>query len=185
MLVGVVAIALVLALIWALGGFERRTDLRIPTEPGAVIRTGPYEFTFTKATAQRINRFGNEVVVDVRVIGTGRTTGDASIAPSTLNPMFVARDETSREVQEAQGQRFGSGSGFDQGDTFTPGLPPVPYTVTFEFSETYRPGSSLVFAVSELEYTDTTLLGTGEKSWNNGDRNFVLTLPVTQLPDDL
>ena len=38
--------------------------------------------------------------------------------------------------------------------------------------------------MSELEFTDDSLLGTGEKTWNNGDRNFVLILPVTELPDE-
>ncbi len=183
-LIGVVVLALMLALIWALGGFKARTDLRIPAEPGQLIATGPYEFTFTRATAQRIKRFGTDVVVAVRVIGTGRTTGDEAITPSTLNPMFIARDEATREFQEADGQRFGPGGGFDYGDSFTPGLPPVEFTVTFEFSENYRPGRTIVFAVSELEYTDTSLLGTGEKVWNNADRTFVMQLPVTQLPDD-
>ena len=183
-LIGLLVLALVLALIWALGGFGARTDQRIPAEPGQLIVTGPYEFSFTRATAQRINRFGSEVVVEVRAIGTGRTTGDEAISPSTLNPMFIARDDVTRELQEADGQRFGPGGGFDSGDTFTPGLPPVEFTVTFEFSENYRPGSTIVFAVSELEYTDTSLLGTGEKVWNNADRTYVLQLPVTKLPDD-
>lgn len=162
-----------------------RKDLRIPTAPGQVIVTGPYEFTFTKATAQRVERFGSEVIVDVRVIGMGRTTGDAAIAPSTLNPMFVARDEASLEIQEANGQRFGPGGSLENGDTFTPGLPPVEFTATFEFSEKYRPGKTLVFAVAQLEFTDRSLLGTGEKTWNNGDRFFFVNLPLTTLPDDL
>ena len=56
--------------------------------------------------------------------------------------------------------------------------------MVFEFSGKYRPGATLRFGVSELEFTDDSLLGTGEKTWNNGDRNFVLILPVTELPDE-
>jgi hypothetical protein len=180
----VLALALVLGLVWAAGGFEERTDLRIDTRPGQLIATGPYEFSFTRATAQRMNRFGSEWVVQVLVHGTGRTTGDEAITPSTLNPMFAAADERSREAHDMEGQRFGSGATYGStGSSFTPGLAPVDYTVTFEFSDTYRPGAELTFAVFELEYTDTSLLGTGEKTWNNADRRYVLRLPVTRLPD--
>ena len=185
MLIGLVAVAVVFALLWVTGGFRKRTDLRIDVAAGQLISTGPYEFTFTKATAQRVNRFGSEVVVQVFAIGTGRTTGTTSISPSTLSPMFVAVDEATREIKENDGQRFGPGGTFGHGNAFTPGLAPVEFTVTFEFSDNYRPGPELTFAVADLEFSDTTLLGTGEKSWNNADRQYVMTLPVTRLPDDL
>lgn len=184
-LTGFVVVALVLTVIWAAGGFAGRKDLRITTEPGQLIATGPYEFAFTRATAQRVERFGSEVIVDVRLIGTGRTTGDRAIAPSSLSPMFVARDEATREIQEAESQQIGPGAGLENGSTFTPGLPPVEFTVEFEFPASFRPGKTLVFAIAELEFGDRSLLRTGEKSWNNGDRYFFVTLPLEQLPNEV
>lgn len=185
MLLGLVVAAAVLALVWALGGFGVRSDLRVPTAAKQVISTGPYEFTFDRVTAQRVSRFDDEVYVEVKVLGTGRTTGDQAVAPTSLDAMFAAKDDASGEIHEPTGQRFGPDAAIVDGSHFTPGLPPVDYQVVFEFSEGFRPGKVLRVAVSELEFTDTSLLGTGEKTWNPGDRNFVLLLPVTTLPDRL
>lgn len=184
LLLGVGVLALVLTLLWVLGGFQDRTDLRIVSRAGALVATGPYEFAFTRATAQRVNRFGDEYVVQVFVYGTGRTTGDSAESPSTLSPMFWAYDQQSREIHAMEGQRFGPGATFGHGSSFTPGLPPQDYVVTFEFTDAYRPGSSITFAVAELEFSDTSLLGTGEKTWNNADQRYVMQLPLTRLPDE-
>ena len=183
MLLGVGVLTVVLTLIWALGGFRDRTDLRIASLAGAPIATGPYEFAFTRATAQRVKRFGDEFTVQVFVYGTGRTTGDTAESPGTLSPMFWAYDQQSRELHAMEGQRFGPGATFGHGSSFTPGLPPQDYVVTFEFTDAYRPGPSITFAVAELEFSDTSLLGTGEQTWNNADRRYVMQLPVTRLAD--
>ena len=177
------ALALVAALIWGLGGFADRTDLRLDARPGQVISTGPYEFAFTEATAQRMNRFGSEYIVQVLVKGTGRTTGHEAITPETLNPMFAAALAPGGEVRENVGQRFGPGATYGHGTSFTPGLPPVEFSVVFELGGDASPATTLTFAVAELEYSDTTLLGTGEQNWNNADARYVMSLPLTRLPD--
>lgn len=184
MLLGTLAVVLAVVVIWAAGGFATRTDLRIPTAAGHVITTGPYEFTFSTATAQRKTRNSGKTEVEVTVVGTGRTTAEKAAAPSYTNSMFVAKDDAGGEIQEATSQRFGSEANTDNGSNFTPGLPPIEYRVVFEFSGKYQPGATLRFAVSELEFSDASLLGTGEKLWNNGERNFVLLLPITRLPDE-
>jgi hypothetical protein len=179
----VVVAAMVLA-VWVLGGFDRRTDLLVPTAPGTTVLTGPYAFTFTKATAQRRKSYSGTSATEwhVVVVGTGRTTGDESITPSTLNPMFLSRDPGTDELQPMSGQQFGDGDSYSDGSSFTPGLAPVSYRVEFTYSERYRPGPTLRFAVFQLEYSDNTIVGTGEKTWNNTSHGYVFTLPVTVVP---
>ena len=58
--------------------------------------------------------------MEVKVVGTGRTTGEEAVAPSYLNSMFVAKDDVSGEIQEASSQRFGNEAYVDNGSYFTP-----------------------------------------------------------------
>ena len=126
--------------IWAFGGFQRRTDLFTTTPPGTSFTTGPYEFRFTEATAQRKNDFGRAPYWEVVVIGEGRTTGKESISPDTMggSGMFASKDDASQEVEHPQSARMGEGRGFDR-YRFTPGLPLIPYSIVFGYKDAYRP----------------------------------------------
>ncbi|SDT42657.1 hypothetical protein SAMN04488543_4324 [Friedmanniella luteola] len=182
---GLVAAALagLLVLTWALGGFERRTDLLRATPVGTLVSTGPYELRFTGATAQQRTTYDDRVVWRVTAVGEGRTTGDVTIAPdhSGDDGMFVAKDVASGEVRTPETQSFRPG-GFVSSEAFTPGLPLQPFRVEFEFPRTYQPGDTLSFVVFDLEFRDSSLLGDQEPQWRNADAGSRFELPVEVLP---
>jgi hypothetical protein len=177
------ALALVVVAIWGFGGFKRRTDLLIVTPPGTVVSTGPYELAFTEATAQRkVDSTTNEVSWTVEAVGTGRTTGDISLAPEAYDDgMFASKDPASGETQESSGFTMGA-SGKTDRRAFTPGVPPIPYTVSFNYSGRYVPGPTLRFLVNTLTFSDTSLLRDGKKSWHNALYAYETFLPVRVLP---
>lgn len=181
---GLVAGALValVTLTWALGGFERRTDL-IRTRPvGSLVSTGPYELRFGNATAQQRTTYDDRVVWRVTAVGEGRTTGDVTIAPDYLGDdgMFVAKDAASGVVSTPESQSFRTG-GFVNGAAFTPGLPLQPFRVQFEFPRTYQPGATVSFVVFDLEFRDSSLLGDQDPQWRNADEASRFELPVDVL----
>lgn len=182
LLVVVVALALVVALVWGLGGFRRRTDVLVDTAVGTTITTGPYELRFTEVTAQQRTDYKDEVSWRVSVVGEGRTTGDEALAPdfSGDDGMFVAKDRASGEYHTADNQLVGAEA--EIGGVFTPGLPSKPFTVVFEFSRDYRPGPDLLFVVYQLELRDSSLLGNQEEQWRNANRAHRFTMPVRVLP---
>jgi len=180
----VLGVVAVLVAVWALGGFERRTDLLQVTAPGTMITTGPYEFTFTQVTAQRKKDFDDAVYWQLSAVGTGRTTGDITIAPSYDDTgTFVSKDTRSGETAVPSGVRYGAGESFTDGSQFTPGLPPIPIRVEFKYQETYVPDDVLRFVVFELEFTDNSLFGGQDKTWNKTNHGFDYHLPVRVLPD--
>lgn len=182
----VLAVAVVIGGIWALGGFKPRTDERTVVQPGQLVKSGPYELAFTDATVQKIKDYDDSIKWTLIVKGTGRTTGDKSISPMTGgNGMFVAKDPLTVETPESDSATIGTGNGLESASDFTPGLAPVPYQVEFTFSERYEPSKDVQFGVSEVEYTNPLVLDNDEKTWNNGRDIFVYRLPLTVLPPDL
>lgn len=178
-----VALALVAALVWGLGGFRRRTDVLEDTAPGTLVTAGPYELRFSEVTAQQRTDFRGGVTWRVTVTGEGRTTGDVTIAPTYFGDhgMFVAKDEASGDVQVPKSQSFRT-SGSLSGAAFTPGLPLQPYRLDFDFPHSYRPGPTLVFVAYRLEFRDSSLLGDQEPQWRNADTAYRFRLPVRVLP---
>lgn len=169
LLVGVVAL---------LGGFRQRTDLLTPVVTGSVVATGPYEVTIATATVQHRTSSAEWVVV---ASGTARTTGATSIDPPSGDSGFVfARAATGGEVQPSSSITLGDTGGFRGRDTLTPGLPPVPWSLTFRF--TAAPGDALFLAVFDQEYTTPYILS-DEQGWRSTRRASTMTLPLERLPD--
>jgi hypothetical protein len=181
----VVGLAALVTLIWGLGGFERRTDLLRSTVPGTLITVGPYELTFDEATAQRRERFDDTFYWQLTVVGSGRTTGDESLAPRIGETgTFVSKDTRSGETQVPSGIRYGVAASFTDGARFTPGLPPVPVRVEFEYDDVYLPDATLRFVVFQLEFEDNSLIGGQDKTWNKTNHGFDHLLPVRVLPPE-
>lgn len=182
--VPVVVLALLVTLVWSVGGFEMRRNAVHLQDPGTIVESGPFEFIFTEATAQPAYE---EDGWKVTVIGTGRVTGDTAERPPTGDDgPFVARDPKSREVQVPLTPEVGEPPTPEdraEGTYFTPGLPMVPIKLEMEFSEAYEPTAKLTLVVLQQEFTDNTLTGTGEKSWNNANSGTIMDLPVTVLPE--
>jgi hypothetical protein len=183
----VVAVALVVGLVWAAGGFEYRDDLEMRVDPGVTFATGPYVFTFAAATIQRTKNYKDEQIWTLVVAGTGQTTAEESMSPD-YDDLFVAKDIPSGAYREAEGQQFGAeeSRGTSGGAHFTPGLAKIPYRVTFEFPVSdFDPGTSILFVTWELEWRDTSLLQVGDLRWAPTNHYYRLELPLRRLADDL
>lgn len=183
----ILAVVLVLALVWGLGGFEKRKDVLIDKAPGDLLVSMPFEFTFTKATAQLKTDFDETQYWEVIMIGEGRNIGDKAMTPHYSGDYgtFVARDKDTPEVQSAEGINIGAGSSIMlRASTFTPGLPPQPFSVTFRFSDKYEPDEVVTFGVFQQEFSDTSLIGGDDPRWNNATYAYLLDLPVEKLPPD-
>ena len=168
-LVGVVAL---------LGGFERRTDLLTPVDPGTVITTGPYEVSLASATLQHRTTSDEWVAV---VSGTALTTGDTSIRPPIGSSGFLyARSAAGGEAQPASSIALGDPDSFQSPGNLTPGLPAVPWTVTFRFPTS--PGDRLLVAVFDQEFT-TPYLFSDEEGWRATRKASTMILPLQQLPE--
>lgn len=181
---GLVALGLagVVGLVWGLGGFDKRTDLLQPTAPGTLISTGPYEFTFSEVTAQQQTDLDNSRYWELTAVGTGRTTGDVSIAPDYgSSGTFVSRDVRSREIEEPSRLLFGGRRRNVDGALFTPGLAPIRFEVQFKYAGSYVPEPTLAFAVFRLQFSDTSLIGGQDKEWARTPYGFVYQLPVRVL----
>jgi hypothetical protein len=178
-----VALALLVAGVWGFGGFRKRTDLLRPVPPGQRFTTGPYEFSFSEATVQR--RTLNGVISwKVKVLGQGRTTGKEAISPSNVESfdgMFVLKDPVTGQIVVPDGQQYGSDTSFSR-HNFTPGLPPIPYTLSFTLNEHYQPGPVLRFGAGDLVYSGH-FLTTEENTWHNGQYITLVLLPVQVLPE--
>jgi hypothetical protein len=183
-IVAVVSVVALLATVWRLGGFDEQQRPFQKTAPGTLISAGPFELTFTEATAQHVLKTDyRDASWKIIVIGTGRTTGNETIAPQIggNGSMLLARNQTTGEVKSPESQAFGGG-GYSHG--FTPGLPPVRYTVTFEFADGYRPADTLRFAVADQIYSNRALIKTDEddEEWHNARDGWLMELPLSELP---
>lgn len=182
------AIVLIIGLVWVAGGFQPRTDTRTEVRPGTTISTGPYELTFDRATVQKTKHFSeNQLVWEVVVHGSGRTTGDEAISPSSLTWFMTARDPASETVLEPTLQGFRAAEPVASGGNFfTPGLGPIPYRLTFQFPTSIDEPTSIDLGIWDLELRDRSLLQTGELSWaRTNDFSVYPAMPLEQLPDDV
>lgn len=171
-------LVLAVAVVALLGGFRQRTDLLTRVPVGTMITTGPYEVTLTRATVQhRTDAEEWEVVAS----GTVRTTGTTSIDPPSGDAGFLfARSAAGGEVRSSRSITLGDPVGSESQDTLTPGLPPVPWSVSFRYDA--APGDELLLAVDDQEYTTAYLFG-DDKSWVNTNRASTMVLPLEPLPD--
>ena len=187
LVVAVVAVAVValLATVWRLGGLDEQQRPFQRVAPGTLIGAGPFELTFTEATAQHVLKTDYRGASwKITVIGTGRTTGNETIAPqiSGTSSMLLARNQTTGEAKSPESQTFGSG---ESSHGFTPGLPPVRYTATFEFREGFTPEDTLRFIVADQIYSSRALIKTGEDDdaeWHNAGDGWRMELPLSELP---
>ncbi len=175
------AVVLIVAVVWAVGGFEKRRDLLTEISPGTTITTGPYTFTFTEVTAQRTIDVSDRIQWEVIALGTGESNDTETGAPDYGDSgSFVSRDVASREVQVPKGIRFSDG---EVRHNFTPGLAPVPFSVSFNYPESYQPQATLQFVVFDLEKYDNALLGEGDEEWHSAGKGYSMNLPIRILPD--
>jgi hypothetical protein len=174
-------LVLLVAAVWAFGGFERRTDILKTMPPGTPFTTGPYEFRFTEATAQHWTDYDGAVYWKVVMVGEGRTTGKESISPSYMpnSGMFISKDDVTQQISQPELTRIGQ-EDFSRSN-FTPGLPHIPFSVIFKYDDRYRPGPTIRFVVWDVVY-GKHFIASDEESWHNGNHGYQLYLPVRVLP---
>jgi hypothetical protein len=173
-------LVLLLTVVWALGGFEHRGDRIVPVTVGTTLEVGPYELTFTSATAQRVTAADNYEVV---VQGTGRTTKDETIAPTTGDSGFiVAKNPANSEIQTVESFHYGDGTDVTlRAKSFTPGLEPIRFTATFDYTQPVR--DSLLLVVFDQDFFDNNIFSDDEPTWNRVDTGYSMKLPVQVLPE--
>jgi hypothetical protein len=171
-------LVVVVGVVALLGGFRARTDLQTRVAPGSVIATGSLEVTLDHATVQRVTSSGGFRVV---ASGTARTTGTTSIDPGTGDDGFLfARSTSTAEVQASDSITLGSTDALLSVEHLTPGVPPVPWSVTFNFAK--DPGPTVFLAVFGQQYTTPYIFG-DELGWQTTDDASTLTLPLGSAPD--
>jgi hypothetical protein len=172
------ALVVVVGAVALLGGFRARTDLLTPVAVGSVIATGSLEVTLDHATVQRVTSSGQFRVV---ASGTARTTGTTSIDPDTGDLGFLfARSTSTTEVQASDSVTLGATDVLESVRYLTPGLAPVPWSVTFNFAK--DPGATVFLAVFGQQYTTPYIFG-NEKGWQTTATASTMTLPLEHGPE--
>ena len=174
------ALAAVLGLVWAGGGFADRQDRITPVAPGSTIEAGPYRLSFGQATVQYKRDSQHYQVV---LLGTGQTSADTSIAPPAgSNGIVWVRAAGSHEIEPVEPVVVGAGRELSllSTDTFSPGLPPVPLQAKATLTD--APGDEVLVTVFEQEYGKAYVLS-DERDWRTTPRGHDFILPLRRLPD--
>lgn len=183
----VAVIALVVALVVGLGGFDRRSDRNVEAAPGAELNSQNLVFTLSRATAQHVVSPYVAPYWEIVLLGTVRNPQDEDLAPMPGEyGHFALKDPGSGEVEVWNG----SGLTLD-GDPLRTTVPPGNVTmamaVPVTFADSYVPGPQILVAVAQMEYTDNVVLGLdgGDRHWNVDSTvpPWLVALPVTELPE--
>ncbi len=166
-----------IAVVTALGGFHQRTDRLTRIAVGATMSTGPFDYTFTRATAQRRDDLGT-TIFQVEVYGTAQNTTKQGRGPSTNQ--FAARDVVDRQVVDANATHIGTSTDYTVGLSLNPGLPPTPFRVEFQFPASWHPSDTLRLGTSAMT-EEKLFLGQDQPNWQNGDMYFQVYLPMQIL----
>lgn len=181
----VVVAVLALALVSALGGFDRRSDRFVTADLGAEIDAHDLVFTFSSGTLQHAKGTYSGDRWKLVVNGVVLNPNDEDLAPITGEyGHFGFKDEESAQVSVAQTTILGG----DSDRTYVPpGRSPVDISVLAEFDASYAPQKEVLFTVCQMEYTDNTVLGFGRGSakWNVDSTKpcYALHIPLTRLAD--
>jgi hypothetical protein len=151
---------------------------------GTPVVQGPVTLTFTRATMQEANGYGKyKRIQKVVAYGTARNTWTETYAPE--GEWFIARDPGSDVVETGQlfsVERGGDGLAFNAPDDLAPGLPPVSVSVSFELPPTVKPGPTIVFGVSTVDYGNHSFFTTSkEKNWGPDGGAYRMRLPITVI----
>lgn len=180
-------IALVVALVVGLGGFDRRSDRNVVAAPGDELDSHDLVFTLSRATAQHVTSPYAEPYWELALLGTVRNPQDEDLAPvSGSYGHFALKDPGSGTVEVWTG-----GGLIVDGDPLRTTIPPgnlsMTLSVPVKFPDSYAPGPTILVAVAQMEYTDNVVLGLdgGERHWNIDSTAppWLVTLPVTELPE--
>jgi hypothetical protein len=183
----VLVLVLLLAAVWGAGGFKQRTDLIRPVQPGALISTGPFELSFTEATAQQLlDSKGVVTEWEIVVIGQARTTGDVSIAPTYFGAdgIFTIQDLAANITATPKSATIGDDTptfGSNERSLLAPGLPATGYRLKVTLPASYQPGPTIRLLVADQVYR-AKYLTTDEEAWDDQASGTGLHLPLRVVP---
>jgi hypothetical protein len=179
----VLLLVMIIIAVVAAGGFEVRTDGPVPIEPGQEFATGPYVYTFDRATVQNAEGYGDYPrIEEVIVYGTARNTFTEALIP--YQDEFLGRSADGRVI-ESRLTRIESES-FSGPDKLTPGVRAQPIKVTLEFPPKSEFSDTFRFGARDLVYeNDSVFTSSDQKTWSpDGRRIYRLDLPLERLPKE-
>lgn len=181
----VLAVVLVIATVWALGGFDYRDDKITDVAAGTKFEDGPFEFTFTTATIQLKEQFDDTMINEVSVYGTVRNTWDEALDADS--DWFLIADPSGGDPKGATSANiFRKGDVPDAPSMVAPGLAAVDYQVQFELDKSTKAPKQITFGVGKLSYGNNSVFSTSnEETWDadNGELNRI-HVPLKVLPAD-
>lgn len=176
--IALLLVALVAGLMVRFNGFGHRQDEVLTRAPGTVLEIGPMEITFDYVISQRVQDYEDKWVWKTTLVGTVRNTWDESVSFRGTEFGWVAvREPISKEIQSPDGMDVSTSAL----ETLPPGGAPVAFELKMDFEK--EPHRYMQVHMLDLEYTDNSLLGFGERTWNPADYLYETWVPVTRLPD--
>jgi hypothetical protein len=184
---GLLALLVVVAVVMGLGGFNKRSDIFIPSDVGQEIDCGNLVFTFSGATAQHVVGGYGPSYWEVVAQGAVRNPQQEAVAPLLGDyGQFVFKEADSDQVAvPSWGMALIGG---DRSRIYVvPGDPATTIAISAKMDDSFSPDSDIIFGVGDAEYTDNVVLGLGggKKNWNKDSLApiYLLHLRLSVLPE--
>ncbi|CAI9403605.1 hypothetical protein AESSP_01039 [Aestuariimicrobium sp. T2.26MG-19.2B] len=178
----VLALTIVVGLVWSLHGFDEARDTQTRVAFGSTITTG------TVAITPRFAEWSNDRYDKVWKLAISGSCHHSPVvnAPETagheLDDAILAARPNTRQVSTqtlvyfGEARQLGSST---QYSSLTPGAPPVPCFLSFEFDDPGTPvESEVVLLVADLRYRAEDLSQQGGSGWKLGTRTTVMRVPA-------
>lgn len=183
-LLGVVALALavVVVAVWLLGGFNQAKGRLMILPAGTTVAMGPMEMSLTSATARQSVGSG----WSVEVLGRCRNVTDKvvdGIANRLARNAFGLQDPRTATVYDEALINFGSSTWLDGEESLNPGLPPTACVLSFTLDESFEPADFVWVGISEVEFIDASLTGTGDLAWSATRTGYRFAVPLSVIAE--
>lgn len=189
-LIPALVVVVVVGLVAALGGFDRRQVRWLIAQPGAEVDAGNLVFTLDSATLQFLTA-ATDQPWRVVVAGTVRNPHGRTLAPRTgAYGNLAGIDRAASPVSVAEEWTAGLGpsspdTSYNRRQVVPPDNRPMRFTATFRFAD-IAATDTFEIGVTPMEYTANTILGlSDDKQWNPDSYALPtsVTVPLTRLPD--
>lgn len=172
----VAAVALVMGLVWAVGGFGERRGSFPLLAAGTTYETGQLRVTLEYAEAS-VSIGGDEY--SIVAYGTCTNVSDTPTV-STNDRAFAGLVLGDSATPDAELVTYGR-SGTNATTELNPDLRPHSCAVSFSFPITTRLTDYFIVGIWDLEWGDHTITQSGEESWATGTTGVRVLLPLRVL----
>lgn len=175
-ILALVALAALVCLVAALGGFRRQADVHQETV-GVPLDVGPATVTVERAVAAKNYSDG----WDVRVIGTCQVHEGQQydMAAEVSGLMAIAADTPERPLGERVMLQLGSAETTGVRSYLAPGLEPMRCAFKTRFDKTFDPARGVLVQFVELQYRDNSVTQHQPERWWGSANFHRYQLPVT------